>query len=409
MRRTTKGLLIVSIFVLINGFLANSQPLQDAAQKTNPRDLRVAINVSKRMSLTGNPIPLKHLVYRAGLTIVNEQLAEGITAVDLWADPTADGVSIRLSIIYNDVSNPEWWKDKKEKVLAPYTVREGETLRPRELLQFGIEPFELKVEPFVRPKPKTILPGEDFEIINLTQSFELTEIQRLSDAPYRGGRVYTLFFKNGYNKAINTVMIEYGTIAYKGGSLHDGMLLSGEHSTEPGALYKVEHLRQSTINKRVTIKLVLFTDGTFDGDETMARRFQAKWEGVKLQAPQALRMIEEALAMDDTQLVSEAEKIEARFWQMPEAIDKVSAIELLKTKYPTFDLKTISELYEDLKAGLYDTRNLALSHMGNLKRNMEQWKDSSFTANEPDWQARRLRELFGYIKTRYQKIIASLK
>ena len=56
------------------------------------------------------------LLTRQQLTINAPRLAADLTAVDVWADGEGDAIRVRLSIIYNDLSNQEWWKDKKENV-----------------------------------------------------------------------------------------------------------------------------------------------------------------------------------------------------------------------------------------------------------------------------------------------------
>lgn len=57
---------------------------------------------------------------------------------------------------------------------------------------------------------------------------------------------------------------------------------------------------------------------------------------------------------------------------MREAIDKQSALELLKIEYPSFDERTINRLYEELKGGLYNARNHALAPIGDVKRRIEE-------------------------------------
>lgn len=71
------------------------------------------------------------LVRRGQLKINDPQAAEGVTAVDVWADLEAGGVRFRLSIIYNDLSDPGWWKDKREKLLGDFAVAFGQTDAPR--------------------------------------------------------------------------------------------------------------------------------------------------------------------------------------------------------------------------------------------------------------------------------------
>src|SRR6478672_8627412 len=60
------------------------------------------------------------VIARRSLTIANPQAAGDLTGVDLHASPENDGMRVELWIVYNDLSNQEWWKDKKEKVVGQY-------------------------------------------------------------------------------------------------------------------------------------------------------------------------------------------------------------------------------------------------------------------------------------------------
>jgi hypothetical protein len=84
--------------------------------------------------------------------------------------------------------------------------------------------------------------------------------------------------------------------------------------------------------------------------------------------------------------------------------NKQSALDLLKTKYPSFGDRTISSLYEELKGGLYRARNRALSPIGEVKRRIqkvEKGQDPSSAAT----QTRLLRETLTRIKSDFEGII----
>ncbi|HSB12299.1 MAG TPA: hypothetical protein VLM38_22620, partial [Blastocatellia bacterium] len=85
------------------------------------------------------------LIRRESLKIIDPTAAGDFTAVDVQARAEGDSMTVRLSIIYNDISNQEWWKDKKERVVGTWVIQRGESVSPSELAAFGIEPFELKV------------------------------------------------------------------------------------------------------------------------------------------------------------------------------------------------------------------------------------------------------------------------
>jgi hypothetical protein len=104
-----------------------------------------------QISLSGDPKPLISLhegggtlIRRDRLKVVDPTAAGEFTAIDVNAERRADTMRVRLAVIYNDLSNQEWWKDKKEKLVGSFLIRAGETVRASELEQFGIDPFEMK-------------------------------------------------------------------------------------------------------------------------------------------------------------------------------------------------------------------------------------------------------------------------
>jgi len=127
----------------------------------------------------------------------------------------------------------------------------------------------------------------------------------------------------------------------------------------------------------VTISFATFSNGTFEGDPELAIKFLAVAEGIKAQAPYVLRMIEQALKVDDSDIIFAFEKLEADLWVIPEALFKPEALAFLKTKFPSQDDKALMALYEDFKGGLYDARNIALSSIGDTRRTVKDLTERS--------------------------------
>ena len=131
-------------------------------------------------------------------------------------------------------------------------------------------------------------------------------------------------------------------------------------------------------------------------------------EGVRRQAPHILRLVEQALQVNDAELETAFEKLEAQLRTISEALDKKSAVELLKSMYPSFDDATISNLYEYLKGGFYEARDRALAPFGEIKRQFPGAvrRQESPTAK---WRAALLRETLTQIKQEFERMIASKK
>lgn len=332
------------------------------------------------------------IVRRQLLAISDPILAADFTGVDIWADGEAGAIRVRLSIVYNDLSNQEWWKEKKETIVGSFLVHEGESIRPAELGRFGIDPFEMRV---IEARPVVFEPGKGPRITNRTTTLEVVGLEKSLDR-------YRLLLQNnsGKNVAAYTISTTNGSL-----SMSDP---AGPGLTEPviaaGASSHGTHLTASDVEEGgITISVVVFEDGSFEGDPELAARFMARWKGITIQAPQILPLIEQTLEADDVELQAAFEKLEADLWAMPEAIDKHSALELLKTAYPSFDPKTVDSLYEELKGGLYSARNRALGPIGEVKRRIEEAEGRQ----DSDPAATRtllLRETLTRIKSDFEKL-----
>jgi hypothetical protein len=329
------------------------------------------------------------LIRRQSLRIVDEEAARDFTAVDVRAQKESDAVKVRLSIIYNDLSNQEWWKEKKEKPVGVYLVREGESVRPAELLALGIEPFEMKG---VSAKPTVFKSGEGPRVSNRTHALQVISIERVLDD-------YRLTLKNVSDKAV----VAYDFIGRSAGGLSPKAPLMAA-----GAVLVEEHVLGRQVEETgITIRAVVFEDGTFDGDPKAAAEILAGGAGVMLQAPHVLRMIEQTLEAPDADLPEELGKLETRLWEMPEAIDKQSAIKLLREKFHSLDEPFLAGLYEDLKRGLYEARNHALSQIGYINRSIKGEGQRGAIGRDKDFQAKLIRSVLTRLKEDFDRIVSN--
>jgi hypothetical protein len=276
------------------------------------------------------------------LSIVNQEAAKDFTAVGIEASVENEALKVRLSIMYKDLS--------PHKEVGIFTLAVGSSLRPIELLQFGIEPFEIKA---ISNKPVVLKPEEYPRIQNLTNSLEVVEVEKSIDS-------YRFSFKNFSNKKIFAYEIWSGN----GGSGSSGLGL--------GEIIEEINFSASEIEKYgLTLKMIIFEDRTYEGDAKSATRYLARWEGEAVQAAKLLPEIVQALNVADEELPEVFVKLEAQLWKMQEAMDKPSALEFLKIKYPAFNEEMISMLYEEFKGGFYSARNSALRPMGQSKQQLQ--------------------------------------
>jgi hypothetical protein len=293
------------------------------------------------------------LIRRNSLTINDPSAAADFTAIDVRAEVEGDAMRVTLSLIYNDLSVQDLWNDRKEKLAGSYLIREGESTRPNELAAYGIEPFEMKV---IGSRTVAFKPGEGPRIINNTTALEVERLEKHLDS-------YSVWLKNRSSKDIVVYSVQSGNSGATSGVGMIGPAIAA------GATSHETHMSSSEVESNgVTIALAIFSDGTFEGDAKSATKFLATREGVKAQAPHVLRMIEQTIKIEDSDLRSAFRKLEADLWVIPEAVYKPAALEFLKTRFPSQDERGLNALYEDFKGGLYDARNIALSSLGDTLR-----------------------------------------
>jgi hypothetical protein len=345
-------LLFVALIFSTNAVAQTGLPRDDVALDiillgtTNPA-IRLAL--SRGFSSTQ--------IRREQLMVIDANAAGDFASVSLAAEHVGDAIRITLFIFHNESSNPDLSTERKARMTASYSylLHEGESIRPAELTQLGIEPFELKV---MVAKARVLNPGAEFPIVNNTTALTVERLEGHLEG-------YRLWLKNTSSKNVMAFNVAGGRTGFGAeGRRNTPAIAAGATSDE---------IRLGMVDGRgITITFAVFEDGTFEGDARQAAPILAKAEGMKIQAPDVLRKIDQTLGVSDNELVEAFDKTESELWLIPEAIDKPSALELLKIRFPSLDEKTWRALYEDLKGGLYDARNIALADMGVSRRSIRE-------------------------------------
>jgi len=356
------------------------------------REVRPELMLGVEISLASQPrSPIRLTGGRGGdgrtfiprqlLTINDSQAATDLTYIQLQAEMEGDGIRVSLSVIY---------EEGKTKTAGSYLLRTGESIRTSELNQFGIEPFEMRA---IDARPVVIKPGQGPRLTN-TASLKVEKLERHFDS-------YHLWLKNKSDKNIVAYELSTGTTASRssiGTHGTSGPVLAAGATSSELSIYD----REIEVNG-IEIRLVVFEDGTFEGDSKLGTEYLAKTEGVKVQSPSVLRRIEQTLTVDDSDLRDTFVKLEAELWLIPEALDKPSSIQFLKTKFPAEDEKSLSALYEVFKGGLYDARNIALSSLGETLRTVQRLEERSQYASAVESIRRTLEQL----KETFEKITSA--
>jgi hypothetical protein len=236
-------------------------------------------------------------------------------------------------------------------------------------------------------------PGDFPCIINNTDALEVKGLAKSSG-------YYQLRLKNNSNKNVVAYCLSFGNrdIELHGTRIPRGTVIA------PGETYQQERLwANDSYATNITITAVVFDDDSFEGDLNFAAEIVACREGIRIQSSSVLQMIERTLAVDDASLCNTFEKLEPQLAVTPEAVDKESALELLKSKYPCFDKKMIGWLYECFKMGLYEGKNMAHCPVGNIRQALKGLKEES-TLNKETLQINLIRERLNQIKKNFGEL-----
>jgi len=183
---------------------------------------------------------------------------------------------------------------EKEEDVAVYSMRENERASVKELVKFGVEPFEIAV---LRIVPSvSALPAVE----NKTNSLQVTAIEpNYSTLPS-----YKLSLLNTSDKAVSAFTFEMmvdGRVKISGmpqKKYGENLIEAGGNwinEMRSGLAYKqpVEgEISKPASQQTIVISSVIFADGSYEGDTSRAAQFRAYTLGRKAQVKQIIALLE---------------------------------------------------------------------------------------------------------------------
>lgn len=235
-------------------------------------------------------------------------------------------------------------------------------------------------------------PDEFPVVMNESEALEVTGLAKFNGS-------FHLQLKNNSGKSVVAYFLFFGhgDRGHEEGIGHRGPLIF------PGDTYQEDHLSANYLADTIKIGTVVFDDDSFEGDLNLAAQVVARREGIRVQSTSVLPMIDATLAVNDASLPEAFDKLQAQLSIIPEAMDKASAMELLKSRYPCFDKRMISKLYEYFKMGLYEGKNLAYCRVCNMQYYLRDLKKDSPETKEAI-QSTFIREGLTEIKQKFKGV-----
>jgi len=218
-----------------------------------------------------------------------------VTAVNIQSEMAESGVRVWVSVFLGEIH-------KQEKAVMSYVLTEGEKVTVRELAEFGVEPFEIKV---VRLPPMI---GEPPRFVSKARSIELVVMEPiLSTLP-----AYKLVVRNLSAKPVSALHVQ---------TLQDGRMRislmpqgkEGEPIIAPGGTYEF-NARLATRstptaggyspvilpNQVIEISSAVFNEGSFEGESETAISFAAFSKGRKMMLEKVLGLLQKSQSANDS-------------------------------------------------------------------------------------------------------------
>ena len=293
-----------------------------------------------------------------------------VSYIDFKIDRDGDIVIVHLSVrLEND----------KEVLVGTYRLREGETIQTEGLTKFGLEPLALKV---IKAKPpfKDPIPPMQPQIENKTKAVEVVSFYQEEHT----SESFQLTLRNTSGKNIMALDLFMPSADGNGGS---GQRARGDKSHPvmlPGGT-SVHHFGVSrgsrmtpegfvpnvALQQTLTIRTVVFDDGTYDGLVEPAAEMEAQRRGLDIQRKRILRLLEEPKETDVRDELTTLDDLKEKAYALAKTADASVALELI-ARFPSLDEKSKGWMLQGVEGGLRDGKLELLRYINDFEEMQKQ-------------------------------------
>lgn len=330
-----------------------------------------------------------------------------LTRIRLKSNYEGQSVRIKLIGIFDDSEDPSLPGPKygeREKNIASYLLREGETVEAKELKTFGVEPLILKIVPV---KFQLGIPSSEpieVKVNNPLKTVEVTGVEKQADSP----DTYLITIRNLTEKNIIALQLDQPDEDGGGGSSQSAESSFERQLIAPFGTYQEQvqiqprrssHHGQNTEENTapqpisLIVGTVVFEDGSSEGDERRAAQIITQREGRRAQLLRAIQIIRNLSSEADRNDAKIVGKIRAGVASL--RIDAEDSLigETLE-KFPILSKGDAAKnLATDLMQGLKNGRSEVLYQIDDFQR---QQKINGTRISVSDW----LKQLIADYETR---------
>lgn len=169
-------------------------------------------------------------------------------------------------------------------------------------------------EPKSSPAQDSKSPNK-IKVSNKTASLQIVRVEVV-------GEKINLLLKNNYSKSINSFYLSSGTSQYHAELIYSDI----QNEILPNEQYSFSlPVDEKTSSTEVTLRAVLFVDGTDDGEDSSIKEMKGKRFGEKTQFIQGLEWLQQAKEASPSKVVSEVTNLKLKVSSLPDKDDKKSS------------------------------------------------------------------------------------
>jgi hypothetical protein len=229
-----------------------------------------------------------------------------VTAVNIKSELAEGGVRVWVSVFLGEIHT-------QEKAVTSYLLTEGEKVTARELAEFGVEPFEIKVvrlPPMIGAAPKFVSKASSIELVVMEPI--------LSTLP-----AYKLVVRNLAAKPVSALLVQ----TLQDGRMRNSLMPQGKEAEPiitPGGTYEFNaRLATRTTptaagyapvilpNQVIEISSAVFDDGSFEGENDPAISFAAVSKGRKVMLEKVLGLLQKSQSANDSSAATSLDGIKS--------------------------------------------------------------------------------------------------
>lgn len=278
-----------------------------------------------------------------------------VTAVNIKSELAESGVRVWVSVFLGELH-------AQEKAITSYVLKETEKVTVSELVEVGVEPFEVKLV-----RLPTLI-GEAPQFTSKARSIELVLMEpNLSTLPS-----YKLVVRNLSAKPVSALHVQ----TIQAGRMRNSLMLQGEEGEPiiaPGGTVEF-NARLATKatptaagyapailpDQIIEISAAVFEDGSFEGETDTAISFVAVSKGRKMMLKRVLGLLQKSLSANDPANSTSLEGLKSELAALKFEAD-AGAVEEVRAKLETFPGNDQRRLQTLIEIGMKGVRDQVLS------------------------------------------------